>query len=82
MHVSGLKEALEAKYEELGEAEAAMRKMTSEVCFVLILGYFYFGFFIYCLFWLDLAICYFTICWAVDSVLSLDFSFLGISIAV
>jgi len=34
MHVSGLKEALEAKYEELGEAEATIRKMASEVsCF-------------------------------------------------
>ena len=31
MHVSGLKEALEAKYEELGEAEASLRKMANEV---------------------------------------------------
>ena len=32
MHVSGLKEALEAKYEELGEVEIKIKKVEAEVC--------------------------------------------------
>lgn len=31
MHVSGLKEALEAKYEEIGEIEAKIKKVEAKV---------------------------------------------------